>query len=382
MAPRGQPFFLTAMAIIFIVFFFASLDSRGRYSIFVPSISLQDNAKPYDIPIELNVTRINDTSAKPGHGKPACSFGLIREYIQKHGKFPQGGVWKEDSKLQPKLQPQWCRLDANLIRGSQLLDCLNQKNTTHFVVTGDSQGFRYGQGLLANLNETLGGCYYVKREASLTNNPIDISYFSDGDPHLEARMKPMKRDCSTCSSFKAICGTPFVHNVTVEYIAMHSMLGNIMTVVLDRKNSSAHTVGFHEFLFRKYFKDSYPDFLVVVPTMNHAISRYAPDTFLDHLASFRDLTDRFLPPHSHIVWIPGMTIHGTTRTKSNNRAMAAMNLALYNLLEISNSSRHLGFLDLFQATEKAKQWARDRIHMQQFLYNHFMSYMLQMFCQG
>ncbi len=62
--------------------------------------------------------------------------------------------------------------------------------------------------------------------------------------------------------------------------------------------------------------------------------------------------------------------------------MTAVNLALYNLLEISNFSRHLGFLDLFQATEKAKQRTREGIHMQQFLYNNFMSYMLQMFCQG
>ncbi len=139
----------------FYCIFVASLDSRGGYSIFVPSTTLQDNSKPYDKPIELNVARINDTSAKP-HGKPACSCGLIRKYIHKHGKFPQGSVWKEDSKLQPKLQPQWCRLDTNLIRGSQPLDCLNQKTTTHFVLTGDFQCFRYGQGLLANLNETLG----------------------------------------------------------------------------------------------------------------------------------------------------------------------------------------------------------------------------------
>ncbi len=28
------------------------------------------------------------------------------------------------------------------------------------------------------------------------------------------------------------------------------------------------------------------------------ISQYAPDTFPGHLASIRDLTDKFLPPHS------------------------------------------------------------------------------------
>ena len=118
---------------------------------------------------------ISNTSNGPTGNmeKPACTFGVLREYYKKNHFYPGGGTWKlsgyshnrrkenwnkytlnwqgiderwTTSAMHPRFILDTCSLKDGLFPNVALAKCLIKANVSSVMTFGDSNGRRYNNG--------------------------------------------------------------------------------------------------------------------------------------------------------------------------------------------------------------------------------------------
>ncbi|ELT88332.1 hypothetical protein CAPTEDRAFT_185276 [Capitella teleta] len=117
-------------------------------------------------------------------GLPVCTTELFRQYYERMGRFPECGEWvgTEGYGFAQKYELDFCRLQPY-----NWPECSMKKNFKHFLMMGDSTGWRL---FMAMINSTIAmgdECTLARSEGSFSMSP-SIEYFSMNRSSLRAAM--------------------------------------------------------------------------------------------------------------------------------------------------------------------------------------------------
>ena len=319
-----------------------------------------------------------------------CSTTLFRKYNSECGYFPTGGAWVTVSyhgESVTKFQPSACHFqwpDTEKLRRS-----LSSVKGTHLLLVGSSQMRNYRTGMIAALQNVGYNCALIQKEQQVDRTP-DVSYFSQKDTDVRAKLQVRPHHCSGCLSSLHICSAPW-GDINVEYIGMDDILDSTVRFY-NRYNREKSIETFQEFMFRQFLKDRYPNVLVISPTLNHVKFKDTAAKFALDLDYLRGLMHLYLPETTRVFWIPGVAESEKTRHSEQylrkrvdgwlaSDKINHLNHVLYAQTEhelLNVSSSVYGFLDLYQASLDRGDWYGDGVHLQPIWYRTMAAYILEL----
>ncbi len=331
-----------------------------------------------------------------------CTKALFREHNKVFGYFPSGGTW-EDVKYNGEnvttFFPTACHFrwpNLTEIRTS----CPKALDWLRIAIMGPCHGGEYTRGLVDILKTHLGfKCQGMRRERNIRgDHSPDGEYFARGNSELNLSLQLRQRHCHGCLSTEIACqlntpgASPRVH---VEYVGMDDVIDSSVRLFNDAvREQSIET--YQEFLFRVYFKDRYPDIVIITPSWNHVKFKDSPEKFRADLIYFRALFRVYFPNSTSIYWVPGLRENEINwflkgqryRNQRVDGMLASERIDLFNHIlfdivrtELINSTSLLyGFLDQIQSSEDRGSWYRDRVHLDPRWHKTTAAFLLELIC--
>ncbi|KAK2155394.1 hypothetical protein LSH36_241g02017 [Paralvinella palmiformis] len=328
-----------------------------------------------------------------------CTHKLFRKYYQDNGFFPSAGRWKGNDES-AYFSPDDCEFHDPLIQQSQVAKCFLQANISYVVVLGDSNGGHNFEALLS----LIGGnrCNEVKKEAMGDTRYIpDINYFGRENQSWARFITYKKRSCTTCTNRIVVCHVTEASQyraVKLEFVSLSRSIDQTVTIEKYIDNNSSEyfaASSSQEFYFKYYFKNRYPDIIVLFPPFNHdkraKMSQNRNDT-----KRLKSILDDYVPRTTRIFYIPAFSEFENKRkgstyfNKKYHGYLAAtkinwLNHKLYSMLEkdlLRGNGNVYGFLDVFTISKSRENWSTDGVHMKSVWYKNEMSMFLQLFCNS
>ncbi|ELU01655.1 hypothetical protein CAPTEDRAFT_223203 [Capitella teleta] len=331
--------------------------------------------------------------SSPPNTKPACSASLLREYFREHHRFPMEGHW--DKGLNSFL-PDICTFKI-----TDPGTCFANKDVKHMLIMGDSNGSRFFEAFM-NLFGRWGMSCTKHRGEHYSDNIPGKDYFSSGDKYLESIMVPGKRGCRTCGSAVMACNRRDGKQILFEYVALYSLSDRSLYLngsltgrnSPDDKHYFPDADNFAEFIWRVYYANDHPDFLIMFSPFNHEVMDNNVTQFRDVLSKFLSLIEErtqnkmktywLTTPIENIarkpVWWQDKTYEGMTSVEK----VHLMNYMLYNILEsrlLDPQSGVLGFFETFEITRPHPELSEDGVHLVSNYYNFISKSLIYTICQ-
>ena len=338
-----------------------------------------------------------------------CSLKVINKHMLDHGWFPGTGEWTKCGMCESvgypyahyitphcQLLPPWSPITYDYLRQPY------RPNT--IVIHGDSQGARFNKALITLLTKYAGyECRLVRKEPR--GMPVRDNYYRHQLGYMNEIPLIFKRTCLVCSScFTQCVNNETEHELSLEFISLEILHRihpwNDTSYCKEKKHQDEGicTTSFktqEEFLFRVYFKDRFPDLLIMATTFGHTVSANQTRNYVKNSLSFlHQLIDKSAVRNSTIVWLP--TTYVDTALFEDDRKYGryedgvnftqqvdALNHELFKTLSRrlrKGDRRNYGFLDIFHMSknrEIRKAWALDHIHLKPNFYKAVIAYLLQ-----
>jgi hypothetical protein len=226
-------------------------------------------------------------------------------------------------------------------------------------------------------------------------------YYLQGTALTSNTLVVASRTCHSCLSQLTRCtistnATPAV--LEVEYISM-MMVANASIVANStycRAESTKHNLlcsitTQQEFLFKLYFKNRYPDLMLIFGTFGH--DRKKSFEYVDKaLRHTIEVIDETGTANTSVIWFTTASVYAKKLKKVNKKCtyengmtihekIEALNHVLHNALnnrvEASTNPQMFGFWDLFYMSKDiGKFWAEDHVHYLPHWYKYVIGYIL------
>ena len=330
------------------------------------------------------------------HSKLRCSPRIFRRYFAQYGRFYGNGKWRDGDNIHNAVfEPEDCAFSSRLQRGS-IRDYLQRRNITYLLVSGDSNGYKFAQSVIALIKKDFRTCKKTREESQRSQGNFDKTYFALPNFPMSI-LQTSDRGCKFCKAHVYQC----VHGnftIKLEYISLSHFIESSVRVEhtgkFDIRHISANTL--LEFLVKYYFKHwGYPDLWAIYAPIMHELWHRDLSTFDMYAHNFRHFLNAHLPRSSRLIVLPthrecpvfwpqkmkDIVMKNKVFKTSVNEKLHNMNQILFNALKsdlLDPKGNVLGFLDLAEVScPVACKWHDGGAHMQVPWYNKMATYMFQ-----
>ena len=340
-----------------------------------------------------------------------CNFGYFNNYLKRYGQFAGEGVWYAPPTGAPSVQvdfnPSGCSF-MRVSRGDYVLrECLQMKNISKILVTGDSNGRMLTQNMIQIFERVTGKkCKKIVFQDAENNT----KYFFV--PHLNGSKlstNPCGFGLRTCASWKYQCpiddsnNVTFQDNVTIEYISMLHIIelqlklslaerhGNGIKRLLKAENKL-------EYILKYYLPyKGFPDMWIFTPPFHH-------DSWYKRLSDMKidihylmKVLNTYVPNRTTIVFMadsrecPGYRPYQTSKAFlktwniTRNERIDQMNRLWYEVIRpnLDNSKNWNVFLDATKIScPLVCTWHADGAHFVGVWYKLMSEYILSTACHS
>lgn len=326
---------------------------------------------------------------------PACSNNLFREYYSEFRGFPECGAWvgTESYGFAQRYLLDYCELQPY-----NWQECSLRKRFRHFLMMGDSTGWRLFMSLVNTTISMGSNCKLVKTEGEFSVTPSD-EYFALNDDRLKKAFRIQNRKCGWCRAQMYDCTMKTwqgFHTVRLEFIEAYKFIDESLTV----PKYKARPIGiepartFQEYIFNTYLPaTTMPDAIVYSFPLNH--EKRNKDV-VPHLEYMIDLMLRSVPRTTEIYWLPTATEFESKRYKQEyinitygrERLLAGdmiyrINTHLYETLEpflLDPRYNMYGFVNTANMSSSKEHWCEDGVHFNYLWYSHAIRTLLSIMC--
>jgi len=329
-----------------------------------------------------------------------CTGELLRAYVARNDSFYGDGVWyvpevPEDAQFYPDL----CRFQNS---AASFRNCHN-KGIRNILLSGDSNGRKYFNGLLNYFEQNRWKCTVTRKETS-PGKQKEKRYFMVPEVPLE-KLHVAERGCTHCTSETYKCRTTDQNSpsqeVWLEYIGMTHFVDSSLRLDSDMNGQfrnrlfSADT--FLEYLLKYYLPHhGMPDLWILSSPIHHEVWGSKLSKFRADLLYFINLLDIYWPSESQLIILPDIRecpkmlpadanyIIKQYLKSTRNEKIHSMNQVLYRVFGrfITTPGNNIhGFLDLHKITCPVMcSWHEDGGHMKPFWYTKIIYYLFQLLC--
>ncbi|ELT87295.1 hypothetical protein CAPTEDRAFT_189849 [Capitella teleta] len=328
------------------------------------------------MPQPLAVSMMN-TSTPIADGQPVCSNQFLQEYLRKHHSYPDTFKWHKMEYFQIN--------DCAIPKLTNLSACLKRLSLKKVVLIGDSQGNRYVRSFMGILRSQKYRC--TERPSRPTPKVYSVINLKG--------INATRDKCSSCKEKNLHCVQAETKaTLDFKYVELIVINGKLEAHQIDG-NTTISTKTFLEFLFKIYFRSSFPDLILFEIPFNH-VKRSSVEEFEIDLRSLMAALKSTMKPNTKIVLFPGLAEHESKRPKKAaaffnkkyhgslaTEQIYKLTRAMWNVLEddlVSETSNIMSHANFVNATKAATPIVIDGVHYKPQVYAHIMRTMLATMC--
>jgi hypothetical protein len=348
----------------------------------------------------------SEQASRPTNHPVECSLDFLKQHAQLHkgyAKMPFTQIGTITAiKPPPGKYDCWFNDSSSTIANKSKC-ATSSDNFRRILQFGDSNGHRYADGALVNLQKRGWACTKIKEEKPSVPSVPDPKYFVRQPLINLSDIRVSIRSCHGCVSFTAQC---YRANRTLiyEYLAMQFFADNEVTTNRSRNVTYYYpdqTTSYQvqssltqqAFLFREYLTDKYPDVIIffISSHFRHKVNDIEPLA-----AQFFDIIERHLPPTSSVIIASSMkkqytigSVNPTFIKMRFERNFTANDMQLWLNARVYDAAlprlvdpvkRWYAFPSLYDVSNTTDQMYTDHVHRTPVWYQSITRYLLQLIC--
>lgn len=328
-------------------------------------------------------------------GCSLCSNNVFKDFHKKSKGFVSDGWWnvlKTAGEIKyASFQTPFCSFSQSEVVSPYIENCFASHGIKKLIILGDSNAQRTFQGLMEILSPAIHDCILLKTEKYIFMP--DIRYYLPNGTYRKEDLSIKNRRCRSCNAAQHRChyettnylGLKQRHDIVLEYIPMNFINDTSIRIKNPLPNASP-TNYTHEFVFRDYLRNEYPEVIVVVPPCIHEVKagNHLRGIYIKKaLTNLIRVVKKHAPKRTHVFWVPYHHVISVNETQHVLRCNDALYEALEYDLKDATSKMH-ATLDTYRISCPFVELRRpkDQYHMLPKWYELISRHLLEQICNG